>query len=233
MPRLHWSRSAKGSSNALPGSVPGPSSKPDIQNQVLASVVNEGAQTPGQPRDLWKEAFDSLSQPKRNLLQTSNNDDSKGNLPSKVNVVENVIEVTQSRYEEYCKHGWHTRRGDKTRETNVRILAKETLCSALVFKEIVDQGLKFDPSGYGTMVWGVVSGVLTLIQNDRDRAEAVFGASAVMAKILPKYAVVEAHYRDRLTQEHRAFENRVQDVYVAILEYAAEVRKELNTSVAG
>ena len=107
------------------------------------------------------------------------------------------------------------------------------MCSAMYFKSIVDAGLKFDPSGYGTIVWGVLSGVLTLVQNDKEKVDAVFDSAAVIARFLPRYAIIEAHYRDEPTLEQTAFENQIEHVYAAILRFAACVQKELNRSVAG
>lgn len=107
------------------------------------------------------------------------------------------------------------------------------ICAALQFDDIVKAGLKFDPSGYGMIVWGVLSGVLTLVQNDKNRADAVFESAAVLARFLPKYAIIEDHYRDRQTQEQKAFEDRIRNVYASILKYAACVQKQLDLSIAG
>ncbi|KAL2285764.1 hypothetical protein FJTKL_07491 [Diaporthe vaccinii] len=107
------------------------------------------------------------------------------------------------------------------------------MCAALKFDSIVKAGLKFDPSGYGTTVWGVLSGVLTLVQNDKDRADAVFDSVEVLATFLPKYAIIEDHYLDRKTQHRNRFEDQIKNVYISILKYAARVQKELNRSLAG
>ena len=152
---------------------------------------------------------------------------------SQLDAVEKVKELTVVKYEAFCRRGWHTEKGDTIKETNVRIKAKEIMCSALQFKGIVDAGLKFDPSGYGTIVWGVLSSVLQLVQNDKEKVDAVFDSAAVMARFLPKYAIIEDQYRDRSTQEQNGFEDFIQAVYVAILKYAACVQKELSQSVAG
>lgn len=184
-------------------------------------------------RDLWSEAFASLSQEDREVLRPAGRDGEPGNAKSQLVAVKKAMELTEAKYEEYCRRGWHTKKGDMTKEMNVRIKAKEIMCSALQFKDIVDAGLKFDPSGYGTIVWGVLSGVLTLVQNDKEKVDAVFDSAAVMARFLPKYAIIEDHYRDRPTQESNAFEDLIEQVYVAILKYAVCVQKELNRSVAG
>ena len=182
-----------------------------------------------QSRDLWKEAFDSLDKDQRDSLQeraTSGASDA-------IRIVDSVIDLTKKGYEAYRTQGWHIKKNDHTKEANVRIRAKEMICSALQFKDTIDQGLKFDPSGYGTIVWGVVSGGLQLLQNDTDRIQAVFDSAAEMAKILAKYAIIETQYRDWALQEEAAFEDRLVAVYNALLLYAVEAKNELHKSVAG
>jgi len=130
------------------------------------SSLPSGAPTvpaPTQHRDLWKEAFDSLDESQRNSLE----DESTRSKKSSLDIVDSVIDLTENEYKDYCTRGWHISKGDKTRETNVRIQAKVILCSALQFKDVIEAGLKFDPSGYGTIAWGVISGGLQLLQNER------------------------------------------------------------------
>lgn len=209
-----------------------PAARSPAANQAVPPQGNNPPQK-NVTRDLWSEAFAFLSQEDREILRPAGTDGKPGDAISQRVAVEKAMEITEIKYEEYCRRDWHTKKGDTTKETNVRIRAKEIMCSALQFKDIVDAGLKFDPSGYGTIVWGVLSGVLTLVQNDKEKVDAVFDSAAVMARFLPKYAIIEDHYRDRPTQEQNAFEDQIEQVYVAILNYAACVQKELNRSVAG
>ena len=210
--------------------------KPTMQSHVpTQNVKDQNVATPSlkAPRDLWKQAFDSLSQKDRDALRAPDANVSQGDASSKIAAIEEVIGVTKRKYEEYCQRGWHTKKGDTTRETNVRIRTKEILCSALEFKQIVDQGLKFDPSGYGTIVWAAVSGALTLMQNDKDKMEAIYDSAAVMTAILPKYAIIESQYRDQPAQEQAAFEDRILDLYAALLRYAAHIKVKENHASAG
>jgi hypothetical protein len=202
--------------------------------KATSNTTKHGSDTSKpQLRNLWDEAFGSLSEDQRDVLQPRGKDGKREPTDSAEAVVETVVQCTEKEYEGYCSRRWHTKKGDKTRETNVRLQAKDVLCSALQFKDIIDAGLKFDPTGYGTIVWGVVGGVLLLLQNDKDRVEAVFDSAAVMARLLPKYAVVEAHYRDWKTDRQKEFEDRIVDVYTAILRYAGEAKKGLGISKAG
>lgn len=211
---------------------PEPADRPPAAHQAVPLQGNNAPQKKV-ARDLWNEAFASLPQEDREFLRPAGRDGKLGDAISQRDAVEKVMALTEVKYEDYCRRGWHTKKGDTTKETNVRIKAKEIICSALQFKDIVDAGLKFDPTGYGTIVWGVMSGVLTLVQNDKEKVDAVFDSAAVMARFLPKYAIIEDHYRDWPTQQQNSFEDQIEQVYVAILKYAACVQKELNRSVAG
>lgn len=201
---------------------PSPSTSPIIDSIQTVPAVS-------QPRDLWKVAFDSLDKCQRESLQNG----ASMNARDVNHTIDSVIKLTESEYKNYCIRGWHIEKGDKTKGTIMRIWAKEILCSAIRFKDIVDQGLKFDPSGYGTIVWAIVLGGLQLIQNDMDRVEAIFNSAAAMTRILTKYAVVEVQYRDWPIQEQTAFEDRVIAVYSALLLYVAEAKKGLDKSMTG
>lgn len=67
------------------------------------------------------------------------------------------------------------------------------------------------------------SSQLKLAQNDLDRLEAVFEASGLLADVLARYANIEVNYRDRDLEDSEQLERTIIDVYVAVLEYSAEV----------
>lgn len=184
-------------------------------------------------RDLWSQAFESLPQSDREILCPDEEEGTPGDKASQLAAVGKIRELTVTRYEEYTRRGWQSKKSDKSRETNAKTEVRKIMCAALQFDDIVTAGLKLDPTGYGTIVWGVLSGVLTLVQNDKDRADAVFHSAAVLAGYLPKYAIIEDHYRDRQTQEQDAFEDQIRDVYTSILKYAVCVQQQLNLSLPG
>jgi hypothetical protein len=201
-------------------------------NESSNANKNDGPQLAAptkQRRDLWKEAFTSLSKDQQDALQ----DEADKSRMDSIKTVNSVIELTEKEYKDYCARGWHTKQGDTTPETNVRIQARTILCSALQYKDVIEQGLKFDPTGYGTIVWTVVSGGLQLLQNNADRTDAVFGSAGTMSQMLSKYAIVEAQYRDWQLQEQVAFEDRLIEVYTALLRYAVDAKLELDKSLAG
>ena len=130
---------------------PVPVARPPTVNQVDPPQGNNPPQEKV-ARGLWSEAFASLSQKDCEVLRPAGRDGEPGDAMSKRVAVEKVMELTEAKYEEYCRRGWHMKKGNTAKETNVRIKAKEIMCSVLQFKVIVDAGLKFDPSGYGTLV---------------------------------------------------------------------------------
>jgi hypothetical protein len=207
---------------------PSPITPPSNPGSATASAQSTVTQ-PKQPRDLWKEAFIALSKDQQDVLQ----DDADESTLYSIKTVNSVIELTKKEYKEYCARGWHTKQGHTTPETSVRIQARTILCSALQYKDVVEQGLKFDPTGYGTIVWTVVSGGLQLLQNNADRTDAVFESAGIMSQMLSKYAIVEAQYRDWQLQEQAAFEDRLVAMYIALLQYATDAKLELDKSLAG
>ena len=99
-------------------------SRSNARNQAVESQDNNAPQGKV-ARDLWSEAFASLSQEDRNALQPAGSNGKPGTTLSQQMEVEKVMELTEIKYEEYCRRGWHTKKGDLSKDTNVRIKAKE------------------------------------------------------------------------------------------------------------
>ena len=71
------------------------------------------------------------------------------------------------------------------------------------------------------------------MQNDQDRLEAVFAASAKLADNLYRYANIEANYRSRELADIGHLEDKLRSCYEAILDYAGRVQQEQKRSFAG
>ena len=54
--------------------------------------------------------------------------------------------------------------------------------------------------------------------------DAIFEASDFLAQILARYANIEAYYRDIHIPDTEYFENAIIGVYIAVLQYSAEVK---------
>lgn len=64
-----------------------------------------------------------------------------------------------------------------------------------------------------------------LVQNDLDRTQSLFDATAYLADVLARYASIEQHYRSVDTDDWPQLRECIISVYVAILRYAFEVRQ--------
>ncbi len=104
-------------------------------------------------RDLWRAAFESLSDSEKTVLDPSTNQN-PDKPPS--HLVDEVIDLTREKCAQYEAGGWHIKREGRE-DINVREKAKSLICSALVVKDLIDAGLQFDASGYGALAWSVVS----------------------------------------------------------------------------
>jgi hypothetical protein len=83
------------------------------------------------------------------LLRTSENDEAKPWSP--LEFVEKVKDVTRDRCMECAKSGWVTSDGARNGTRNVVVAqrAEKVISAVLEMKEFVNQGLKFDVTGYG------------------------------------------------------------------------------------
>lgn len=76
------------------------------------------------------------------------------------------------------------------------------------------------------------SSLLKLAQNDLDRLAVVFEASALLADVLARYANIEVNYRDRDFEDSGQLEHAIIDVYVAVLDYSAEVTLQSQKNIS-
>ena len=113
------------------------------------------------------------------------------------------------------------------------VYARDILYSALKFKDIVDTRMALDPSEYSTIVWTIISAGLQMLKYYNDRRDAVFESAAILAKLLPKYFVVEEHYLDWKINQQAAFRGSIISVYTALLRFAYKINKELGLEFRG
>ena len=122
-------------------------------NQSGKTLVRTETSNDSGTRDLWRAAFESLSDGEKSVLDPSTNQ--KPNKPPS-HLVDEVIDLTREKCAQYEAGGWHIKREGRE-DINVREKAKSLICSALVVKDLIDAGLQFDASGYGALAWSVVS----------------------------------------------------------------------------
>ena len=58
-----------------------------------------------------------------------------------------------------------------------------------------------------------------MVQNDKDRMDAIFDASEFLAQVLARYASIEANCRDTQIPDLEDFEDGIVAVYAAVLKY--------------
>ncbi|KJK64202.1 NACHT domain protein [Aspergillus parasiticus SU-1] len=172
--------------------------------------------------DLWQRAFDEL------------NGDLKGRLRqdeamSPENAIKEVIDRTKESFEAYQNGGLKFKKYDG-KEVNVRDVAKKILNSAIHCSDIIKGIAAFDPSNHASSAWGIVSLGLTMAKNSVDQKEAAFKSSEFLSDILARYVILNGHRRKEKLPSSDGLDDAIVQVYKAILEYTAEVKKRLNAS---
>lgn len=130
-------------------------------------------------------------------------------------ILNQVVKTTEAQYME------------KGRENGIRATAHRILNSALSFQDVVSNTMKFDPTGYASGAWAIVSLGLTMAKNHSSLQDAFFDSSEYLADLLTRCAFVEEQFygsRDP-TIANVEKERSIVRVYVAILRYSAEVRR--------
>jgi hypothetical protein len=140
------------------------------------SVAQSQSEDSRSPKDLWQSAFDQLDQNEqdvllqRNISTTSNKDDE--NHLRTTRLINEVIKLTKERYEEYQQGGIKIRRltGE---DIDLRKMSRKIIDAALSFKDIINAGVAFDPTGHAASAWAVVSlGLTVSLENNVEDSEA-------------------------------------------------------------
>ncbi|KAH8666260.1 hypothetical protein BGZ61DRAFT_121986 [Ilyonectria robusta] len=176
-------------------------------------------------RDLWQEALDNLDDEKKSALKLRFDENGRVQ-PCVTDAIQGVVTSVETSFEQYRNGGWKFRDRDGKVIFDVRESGKQILRFALRSKAIIDSGVKFDPTGYSSSAWAVISLGLQFIHNDQDRMSTVFDASALLAGILHRYANIEAHYRDQDLPDVMQLEDQLRSSYEAILNYVATVEEQ-------
>ena len=167
-------------------------------------------------RDLWQEAFAALDGVQQDLLSSIENHPGP-------NLVQSVADETTKRYHESQEAGWKMSRANGKSEINLRAAAEKTLSSVLRFKDLVDAGVAFDPTGHAASAWTIISLGLRITQNHMDRLRKLFEASGALIDTLTRCAAIETSFRDKDLPDSDHLEDTIVDVYVAVLEFSAAI----------
>ena len=183
-----------------------------VPGMSKTSKLDEEVRTGAKPnRDLWKEAAENLSEEKRNFLSIIEKEEGS-------KVIERIVEQTKVLYPEHGKRKWST-----TFESALR--------SVLKCKELIGSAISCDPTGHAAAVWTIVSFGLQMTQNEFDKRRNVLKACGLLAGNLELMAAFEASYRKQAVPDQNHLEDNIVDVYVAILEFSAEIVRENSANV--
>lgn len=69
-----------------------------------------------------------------------------------------------------------------------------------------------------------------MAKNSVDQREAAFKSSEFLAEILARYVILDSHCREKKLPSSDGLDNAIVQVYKAILEYTAEVKKRQSAS---
>lgn len=140
---------------------------PSVSECASAARAGESQsqpQNPYSPQDLWQSAFDQLLAEEKKALRTSV-------VSSTTDAINNVIETTKEKYEEYQEKGGIRIRKPTGEEVNIRKVSKKIIDAALSFKEVISAGVACDSTGHAAGAWAIVSLGLTVcgVENCRQQ----------------------------------------------------------------
>lgn len=92
------------------------------------------------PRDLWKEAYESLDPDRKKYLSVEK--------ISATEAINGVIADTTAKYEEWTKGGLKIQLKDGS-DFNVRDSAEKIISAAMNVSDVITKFVSFDPTGHG------------------------------------------------------------------------------------
>ncbi|KAE8152368.1 hypothetical protein BDV25DRAFT_137941 [Aspergillus avenaceus] len=195
-----------------------------IEDSICSTAaVSPVVQSVKELRDLWEVAFNTLDPESKRCLLTDK--------ISSVDAMERVIHETKGKYADYQNKRLTIRRRDGN-EIKFRDVAQNILVAALQVQEVVKTVVGFDRSGYASAAWAVVSLGLTMVQNDIERRDSIFEAAEYLANKLAYFSIVDKECRYEALSSNQQLEDALVAVYIAILEYSAEIRRKHDESIA-
>src|SRR5258708_4085118 len=105
--------------------------------------------------------------------------------------------------------------------------------SVSTVKSLVDAGLQFDPTGYGTLAFSIVSFGFDAVINHSEIEDDVAESCNYISGIIDEYAMYEARYINNAnynisSKSREALEKSIIGVYTAVIAYVAEMKYYIN-----
>lgn len=88
--------------------------------------------------------------------------------------------------------------------------------------------MQFDPTGYGTLAWSIVSFGLEVAINNSEISNDLFENCDFIRSVLDEYAMYEAHYLTIASKGRIGLERCIVNAYKAVITYTAEMNYYLN-----
>ncbi|KAL2847067.1 hypothetical protein BJX68DRAFT_276940 [Aspergillus pseudodeflectus] len=170
-------------------------------------------------KDHWQMAYDALSESDRNTLMTlppAAAAKAKNASRSRTQeILDEVVKATEAQY-----------KAEQRRE-GIRTTAHKIINSALSFQDVVNTAVRFDPTGYASSAWAIVSLGLTMAKNYAELRDALFDSSGYLADLLTRCAFIEEQFYGGSdpVRGNSEKERSIIRAYMAILQYSAEVRR--------
>ncbi|KAL4815688.1 hypothetical protein BDW67DRAFT_176016 [Aspergillus spinulosporus] len=192
-----------------------PAAKSGSLNPKIDTSKTENNDT----KDYWQIAYNELTESDRKTLATpfgtAATDHREAGCGQTKEILEQVVKATEAQYRE------------NQNKNGIRATAHRILDSALSFQDVVSNVVRFDPTGYASSAWAIVSLGLTMAKNHADLQDALFETSGYLADLLTRCAFIEEQFYcgpgPVLLNAEK--ERSIVQVYVAILQYSAEVRR--------
>ncbi|GJP98575.1 uncharacterized protein AlacWU_11474 [Aspergillus niger] len=218
----HWKTVFKGRKRdkdtplvALKSSTSVVTANPDAKGGPSNSKYDNSQPSGHNTKSFWQMAYDELTESDPNLFPlTGTKSGDAGNARTR-EILDEVVEATKAQYKK------------KQGKDGIRATADKILNSVLSFQDVLDNIVKFDPTGYASSAWAIVSLGLTMAKNHADLQGALFDSSGYLADLLTRCAFMEEQFygdRDDVIVNIEK-ERSIVRVYVAILRYSAEVWK--------
>ncbi|PYH66040.1 WD40 repeat-like protein [Aspergillus vadensis CBS 113365] len=194
---------------------------PDIKDSPAISKydISQPSDSDHNTKGFWQMAYDDLKESDPNSVAalfslTGAKPQDAGDARTR-EILDEVVEAVKAQYRE---------KGEKD---GIRATAHKILNSVLSFQDVVSNIAKFDPTGYTSSAWAIVSLGLTMAKNHTDRKGALFDASEYLADLLTRCAFIEEHFYGERDPAMVNFEKErsIVRMYMAILCYSAEVRR--------
>lgn len=127
-----------------------PAAKSGSLNPKIDTSKTENNDT----KDYWQIAYNELTESDRNTLATpfgtAATDHREAGCGQTKDILEQVVKATEAQYRE------------NQNKNGIRATAHRILDSALSFQDVVSNVVRFDPTGYASSAWAIVSLGLTV-----------------------------------------------------------------------